>query len=104
MAVAMDAMAVAIHIKYALNQNRYLIHTNATFNVTGDQSTLPTQARYFSADVCVLKLRIQSRRDHLATNTSPKKWNGGNSNIDSALSFPLLMCILYYSSLFTNER
>ena len=27
MAVAMDAMAVAIHIKYALNQNRYLIHT-----------------------------------------------------------------------------
>ena len=29
MVVAMDAMAVAIHIKYALNQNCHLIPTHA---------------------------------------------------------------------------
>ena len=43
MAVAMDAMAVAIHIKYALNQKRYLTSYSTTCNPLINQSISQSQ-------------------------------------------------------------
>ena len=51
MAVAMDAMAVAIHIKYALNQNRYLIHTSI---ITSSHPNLSVQ----SIHPCIYKKNV----------------------------------------------